>query len=597
MKKQIIKLKDVLGRAVSKDEAEDVVDYLLACLTHVTNARSLFGIVNTQTGELDWMAGGADFKSLFQAHQNNQAATDVTSLAQLFECLQLSVSDLTGMQNHMDTLIPQGVAHIQQHMTGRQGHSFRIVLRRRSVPNDHQVQFSFLDITPFEVTLKRTQEMAKGLWAEMGKSIKGSGGAKNVLINIINKFDTLFRLTGDEEIRAMTEDMSHCVTLLNERMVGLLLDIEKRYGSQHWQPEDLDPDLSPSISVHRTSLQDWNEQRNRVMTIKDGEPAVSGVDVDGLKQAYAFVQHAQSLFVISPTPGTIYVLNGPMGGHKFATVENFVAAIHVEENSISTATDFFKSLDQKTALSLFAIADQNVEVWGRPGLYKGWQAMMASSFDRTVDVRGLFHGLKNLLLHLQVLYVVKTCADVDEVKSALSESADKIRKRLADLETIALTGHREHDTVKESVGQWLNTVRRLGEGVDADIRVNSPDVDQILFLTSPGEMEDTLEELVRNALQHGASQVNVKASQQDGYLKISVLDNGRGMTEGKLKQVLKVLKSKRYDETLSTRKGGTGNGLLAASNVILNFVDGAFEIKHGAHGHGTEVLISIKLPA
>jgi len=379
--------------------------------------------------------------------------------------------------------------------------------------------------------------------------------------------------------------------------LSLLLRFEKKYDTSHWQPTDINPALGSAISVHSTPLKEWDELRKAVMVKHDGEPAVLGVDIFALKQAYSFVRHAASIFVICLNPGCIYVLNGPQGGQKFTTVEDLVRALHVEHNSVTTAVEFFQRLDQKPALGVFAMADQNIEVWGRPGLYGGWQAMLMSSSGRGVDVRGLFHGLKNLLLHLQVLYVVKTREDIEQVKKGLADSGQKIRSRLKDLESIARTGHRENDYVEESVSQWLNTVRQLGKDVDCDVRVTGKDMDDVRYLSAPGEMEDTLEELVRNAIQHGASSVTVVASCLGDDLCIMIKDNGSGLTDKKLHQVRQVLKTGRYDATLSTRMDGTGHGLLAAKHTVSNFVDGAFDIDHGAQGRGMEIVISMKLPA
>jgi len=597
MEKNIIKLKDVVNRDVSAGEAESLVDYLLACLTHVTNARPLFGVINTRTNVLEWTAGGGDFRDIFQQRAENDSCLNIISLGQLFYCLGISGADLGLLQNHIKCLSADELKYVQQPMTGHLDRCFRVVLRRRRAPNDEQVQFSLLDITPFQEAVSHTQDMAKTLWADLAEPIERAPGARDLLLSVVDGLDELFALSDDEQIKPLAQDLFARVTTVNERMLALLLGFEKRYDTGHWQPDDLDPFLSPVIPVHSVPIKGWGDQHNELLTEHEGEPALIGVDAYSLKQAYDFVQHAASIFVISPTPGCIYVLNGPVGGQRFNSLEDFVLAIDVEENSTQTAIEFFRQLDEKSALGIFAIADQNQEVWGRPGLYGGWQAMLVASSGRGIDVRGLFHGLKNLLLHLQVLYVISSRADVDQVKKELADSGQKIRNRLSDLENIALTGHRQHDFDEETVAQWLSTVRQLNHKEDCDIDVTSSGVDQVSFMAPPGEMEDTLEELVRNAIQHGATAVNVGASLLDGYVCILIQDNGPGMTDDKLKQVRKVLKTGSYDATLSTRKDGTGNGLLAASHAVSNFVDGAFDIDHGPNKQGVEITISMKLPA
>ena len=604
MKNSVVKLKDVLGRDVSAAEAEGVVDYLLACLTHVTNARPLFGILNTRTDELEWTAGGADFNDIFQVNNTSEPTSearlkprpDIVSMDQLFSNLGISDTDLAYVKKNMKRLGGETASYLEEPMMGKLGRCFRVVMRRPKAPNENHIQFSILDITHFKKAAESTRKMAKTLSADLSAPLEGGGGTQNILLGIVDDLDVLFRLDTDFEIKTHAQKMSDKVTQVSEQMVSFLRNFEEKFETRHWQPNDLDPCLGPAISVHTTPMTHWGEQRSKVMTELDGEPAVHGVDVFGLQQAYDFVQQAEVIFAISPSPGCIYVLNGPLGGQRFGSIDEFVRGIDVEENSIHTALDFFEGLGDAPALGVFAIANQNQEVWGRPGLYHGWQAMLVTSKARAVDVRGLFHGLKNLMLHLQVLYVVKNRSDVDQVKKDLTASGQKIRQRLADIGNIALTGQRKHNVKEETVVQWLKAVRLLGRNVDCEINVESQDIDDVSFWVPPGEMEDTLEELVRNGTLYGATCVTVKAFKHAGYMCIKIQDNGQGMPPKKLEQVRRVLKSGVYDKTLSTRQEGSGNGLLTAAKAVSNFVDGAFDIDHGAQGHGIEISISMKLP-
>lgn len=596
MKNSVVKLKKVLGRDVSADEAEAVVDYLLACLTHVTNARPLFGVLNTDTDTLEWTAGGGDFNDIFQAKNSLGLDQNIASMDQLFGYLGISKPDLAYVQKHMKNLCGETASYLEEPMMGEQGRCFRVVMRRRVPPNANHIQFSILDITSFKDAARNAQHMSESLWADMALPMAGDKSAYKALLGVVDDLEVLFDLNSDKEIHALAVKMSDTVTQVSERMVALLKDFETNYDSRHWQPNDLTPSLGPAISVHTAPMTHWREQRCKVMDEFDGEPAVSGIDVFGLQQAYDFVQQAAVTFVISPTPGCIYILNGPKGGQRFGSVDDFVRGLEVEENSVHTALDFFEHLDEKPALGVFAIADQNQEAWGRPSLYKGWQAMLVPSTVRAVDVRGLFHGLKNLLLHLQVLYVVKDSSDVEQVKKDLRVTGQKIRHRLSDIENIALTGLRRVDLQHETVMQWFDTVKRLAKTINCKLNVSDHNLENIAYMSSPGEMEDTLEELVRNAAQHGASEVDVKAFTVFGYLNICIEDNGRGMTPQKLQQVRKVLKNHTYDKSLSTRKDGTGNGLLAAAKAVSNFVDGALHVRPRAQGQGVEIVISMKLP-
>lgn len=594
----IVKLKDIVDRDVDGREAEDVVDYLLACLTHITNARPLFGVLNTSTDELEWTAGGAAFHEVLQHMERARGAgSDTMSMAQLFACFEISNDDWALVLQQMQGLNPGAALTMLYPMKGRGGLSFRMMLRRRHEPHGAQVQFSILDVTPFEATAQRTQDMARTLLADLAQPVENGLGASDLLLSVVDGLDDLFDLDSDLRIAAMAQTLSARVTSVATRMVTMLQEFEGRFDTSHWQPDDLNPSLRPIIPVHSAPVDAWTDHHGTVMTEVDGLPAVQGLDVFSLKQSYDFVQNAASTLVMSPRGGCIFVLNGPAGWRKISTVDDLVRALEVEENSTRTAVDFFSTLADKPSLGLFAMAGQNVEAWGRPGLYGGWQAMLAPSTSHSVDVRGLFHGLKNLLLHLQVLYVVNTKADVEQVREALGDAGHKIRDRLQDLDNISRTGRRNVALVKESVGQWLASVQRMNLSRGNALRVEAGGLDDISFMSPPGDMEDALQELVRNAFQHGARQVSIDSMTRGDHFCINIIDDGRGMTDEKLRQVRHVLSSRDYDATLSTRKDGTGNGLLAASIVVSHFVDGRLEVNPGPLGQGVEIQISMKLPA
>lgn len=595
-----IKLEEIMGRPVPKEDAWDVADYLMACLTHVTNARPLFGVLCLKTGLLDWTAGGAEFHELLDplaVGGGGEGSEKVSSFRELFMCFGIGGQDIDFVLEDAQKLSPGGAMTVLNPLPGKDDKFYRLVMRRRFEPHERQVQFSLMDITAFQETAERTRAMASALVADMDEMIDAQPGARAQLLSVLGDLDRLFTLHDDAEITALSQDMSARVTRVSEHMVKMLLSFEGRYDTGHWQPSTLNPSLRPVISVHNVPVQNWHELHGEVLRTIDDMPGIIPEVAEQMRHALSFVQNATSTLMVSPTKGRIFALNGPAAEQQFETVEDFVRAIGVEENSTRTAVDFFTNLSAEPTLGLFAVNGSNVEAWGRPGLYGGWQAMMLPGAGQGVDVRGLFHGLKNLLLHLQVLYVVHTRADVEQVQEGLAETAEKISCRLAELEAVAKTGHRAQRHARTTVAQWLKAAQRVGDEVDGEVEVACDGVSGLSFQGAASEMEDTFEELVRNAFQHGAKRVQVDALGRGDHLCLHVIDDGRGMADDKLDQVKRVLKSREYDPTLTTRKDGTGNGLLAAANAVSSFVDGQLMVDHGPDGRGVKITMSMKLPA
>ena len=597
-----VKLQDIIGRAVSQEESWDVADYLLACFTHVSNARPLFGVFCTDTGQLMWTAGGAEFHHFLDTDRLDGA---ISHFVPLMAAFGIASKEAELVVEDASQLSPCAAMTVMKPLHGTDAKRFRMVMRRRAGLRKNQVQFSLFDVTAFQQTARRTRAMATSLVKNLNAAMGGEQSVRTLLDGVVTDLPQLFSLDEDKEISTLAADMSVRVTAASNRMVAMLRTFEVGDGGDQWQPFDLNPRLRPLIAAHNVPVNDWHELHSEVLRTVDGVPALIPELCEHVIHAHSFVKNAASTMLISPTEERFFALNGPAAERHFTTVENFVRGIGVEENSTRTAVEFFSNLKNEPALSLFAVNGENVEAWGRPGLYGGWQAMlvpvsthgMALGQGDGVDVRGLFHGLKNLLLHLQVLYVVHTRADVDQVEAGLSEAAQKIASRLNDLDAIAQTGQRTRTHEEETVAQWLAAAKRVGDEQGGEVEVVCDGIDRTVFTDAPSEMEDTMEELVRNAFLNGATKVSVGAMGRGDHLCMNVSDDGTGMSAEKLDQVKRVLKKRAYDPGLSTRKDGTGNGLLAAANAVSRFVDGQLTVNPGAGGRGVQIGISMKLPA
>lgn len=590
-----IKLSTLVGREVRPEEAAELSEYLLACLTHVTNARPLFVLLNVETGALEWSAGGADFHDVLRHPEAGFDHTDITTLDALFQRLGLAQDHLDCVEKQIAALAPGASLSMLQAMDSARGKTYRMVMRKRRDPHGHLLQFTLLDISAFRDAARRTQAMAQNLLAQLERP--GADGASPLagLKRVVAGLQELFTLADDDAIAALAEDLSAEVTTVSGTMVDVLRRIENDHHASHWQPEDLNPVLRPEISTHSVPVRSWSELHDEVVVLSGDEPAIRCTHHAAFKNAYDFVSYAANILVIAPAPHAIFILNGPARGRVSHDFDAFVRALGVEENSRRTAQAFFEDLNERPALGVFAVAGENVEAWGRPGLYGGWQAMLSPSQGQAVDVRGLFHGLKNLLLHLQVLYVVKTRADVEQVQGGLEDTAAKITARLRDLECIARTGRRARAHALERVGDWLASARRVANGSGGEVVVDAGNAADLTVRAVPGEMDDTVQELVRNAFQHGAATVRIVARVEGEHLCLKIVDDGPGVSDAKLEQLRRVIATRAYDADLSTRADGTGNGILAAANAVARFVDGNLAVTHGPAGRGVEWRISLKL--
>ena len=591
---QAVAIADIVGVDIEPGGETPYADHLFASLMHISNARPFFLVLDLEKGKLVWTSGGSEFQEILSTFKDGAT---ITSCQMLYEAFGFLSEDVVELLIGMDDLQPGEIMTSVIPIKGTDGKFFKLSNRRRNEPNAHQVQVSIHDITPFKEAMDRTRVMAVDLMAKLDTPIDGGKGVREWLLEAGGRLEQLFTLDDDDAIAQLTTTMSDEVTKVSERMVHILKNIEEHHTESHWQPFDVAPNLRPLIPVHAAPITQWDELQDSMLACVDGRLGVIDELVEPLTNAYQFVTNSESTFIISPEPGEIYVLNGEHKGKSFKTITELVNGIGVEANSMQTAINYFERLHDEPALSQFSVNDEIVQAWGRPGAYGGWQCNLMHGEGEGVDVRGMLHGIKNLILHLQVLYVIKNKSDVDEVREALSQSASAITARLDELGSIAATGNRAVQSRGETVCDWLTAAVHAAPLLTDSVQIHAEDgVEDIEFQVPPHEMEDTIGELVRNAFHHNATNVSIRAGVRGRHLEIQIDDDGSGIADDKLSHIRKVLNSGQYDPTLTTRAEGTGNGLLSAQASVQRLVDGMLEVSQGPGGKGARVRLSAKLP-
>ena len=597
MSENAIAIADIVGIDLEPGAETPFADALLASLTHMTNARPFFALLDLEKGTLAWTSGGAEFGDIFCAEKGSYCGPIINSCKNLFVAFGMSEDDMMSILLQMDDLEPGTHFSSNKFLQGENEKYFRISARRRKKPFDYEVQVTIYDVTPFKKASERVHLLAQKLVSDLNAPIETGESAAEWLSSVLEDVERLFLLENDDEIAALTSEVSERVTSVSNRMVELLQGIENQHENSHWQPVDGKQKIRPIISVHEDPVESWDQLQSNVLTCVDGRLGIVADIVDSLTRAYNFVKNSENIFIFSPEPDEIMVLNGKNEGKVFSSISDFISGIGVEANSMQTARDFFEGLKEKPSLATFSVDGKIVHAWGRPGAYGGWQSSIINNVSATIDVRGMFHGIKNLMLHLQIVYVIKNKNDVDEIRQSLGDSVKSISNRFNEINEIASTGERKTHIRKEKVIQWIDRAKLAAHAAGGKINTNvDPDISNISFNVAPFEMEDAIEELVLNAFHNGSTLVNLSAKIDGNHLVISVLDDGNGIKPDKLSQLRASLNTNNHDPNLSTRIDGTGNGLLSVQGAVRRFVDGALIVDNAAGGRGTVVSISMKLP-
>ncbi len=539
---------------------------LIAAYVHTCNALPLFAVLAPDLDTIDWRAGGIDFDGIAGPHGQE-------TLAGLLAGLGVTRPGSRALMEAMRAAAP-GEAGGPVEFQAAGGRSFALLYRRRPCP-PYEIQITLTEVTNFARAARRAQAMARqivnGLERQPLPDVGDGVTAAAVLRALPAALADLERRHDEAALRADAAALAARVDAVAGLAVHLLRSFE----------EDDDDDFDRHRRTwhgHARATGEWGWQ-DVLEAARTGR-----LRLPELLQAWSFARQAQPTLLVSPDGRRVIVVNGALAGTWFEDVPALLGGLDVESNSRRTAGDFFAAIAAAPKDAAFVVGDRTVEARGHP-IKGGWQAALTTATQHVVDVRGLFHGLKNLLLNLQVLHVVGTKADLEATASGLRSAADGLLRRLGTLEAVARGGRIDAPVARETVEDWLAAARLVADRGKRVLRDDVPaPVRALAYKVMPDDVGDALAELVRNAYDNGAASVTLAAAAEDGRLTICVRDDGPGMSAAKLAQVRRVLARGRYDPSLSSRPGGTGNGLLAVSKAAQRLLGGGFDIDSGPNG-------------
>ncbi|MBA3511813.1 ATP-binding protein [Sphingomonas sp.] len=152
-----------------------------------------------------------------------------------------------------------------------------------------------------------------------------------------------------------------------------------------------------------------------------------------------------------------------------------------------------------------------------------------------------------------------------------------------------------HVSIGEVVSQAIENAVRIAGSAQCSIQV---DVEEGLprVLGDQSQLAQLLDNLLSNAIRYGCQSggcaVRVAASADDGFIRLSVTDNGPGIPREHLRRVTE--RFYRVDAARSRESGGTGLGLAIAKHIVERH-RGTLDIR-STLGEGTEVVVRLPAP-
>lgn len=211
---------------------------------------------------------------------------------------------------------------------------------------------------------------------------------------------------------------------------------------------------------------------------------------------------------------------------------------------------------------------------------------------------GIAHEVNNPIT--AILLAAQSALDSIDKHGATKQIRDRIEGIVADVERCTRIVESVQQFAKDGTAKkWsagldlvidraVDLARRTAEQNETRLHVDISE-DLPRAIVNPGQMEQALFNLIRNAIQAGArgGKVSIRARYASGIVRIRIRDDGRGMTDEQ--------KSRLFDPFYTTREreGGSGLGLSIAHGIIESH-GGTIDVQSEL-GRGTTVTIEMPL--
>ncbi|MFB6309422.1 MAG: ATP-binding protein [Haloarculaceae archaeon] len=164
------------------------------------------------------------------------------------------------------------------------------------------------------------------------------------------------------------------------------------------------------------------------------------------------------------------------------------------------------------------------------------------------------HDLRNPLHVAQARLDLEREERDSEHLATVASALDRIETLIEDVLTLARQGESIDETELVTLSSLVENCREMIDLSDGRLVVER----DLRFVADASRTQQLIENLIRNALEHGGEDVTITVGPLDGGFYVA--DDGAGITESERDQV--------FDEGFSTSDDGTGLGLAIVSEIV-----------------------------
>ncbi len=189
------------------------------------------------------------------------------------------------------------------------------------------------------------------------------------------------------------------------------------------------------------------------------------------------------------------------------------------------------------------------------------------------SVSDISHQLKTPLTSISILLDnLNESRDMDEntKKAFLLEISKQIKDmnfliisllQLSRLDAEVVEFTNDKISMKKMLEDIKNNLDIIAEIRNVDLKIN--DADEVFIYGDYNWNKEAIQNIVKNAIEHARTNVNVSISQNSVYTKIEIEDDGEGIDEKDIKHIFE-----RFYKAKNSSENSIGIGLALAKNII-----------------------------
>lgn len=199
--------------------------------------------------------------------------------------------------------------------------------------------------------------------------------------------------------------------------------------------------------------------------------------------------------------------------------------------------------------------------------------LLSAREDQIVRARSraadLAHGLKTplqvLMGDVERLRAAGEREIADEIEQVAAAMRRHVERELAHAR-LNLTGHALTPDVARIISQITRVMERTPAGTSLGWRVEAPP--SLAAAIDPDDLGEALGNLVENAVRHASSCIRITARAEEERVRISVEDDGPGMTQEQISHCL--VRGNRLDEEDTSPLANLGLGLSIVQEIAVS---------------------------